>query len=123
MRRGEITFPEDQEGPLYENTFLFCLAKLLVKGPFRHYQATDKLKLLHQLLEISVDEHQRSCDIDWREDVWDDPFFENPTTDSGVIEKAERVHDRHMDSCYRAGMPNPFTFHDGRRRGLTNAGK
>lgn len=95
---------------------------LLARNPFRDYQSLDTDEILQKLLDIEVKEDQRFCELHWKDEFYDKPFFECPTNDSGDIEKAGAVHQRHKDNCYRAGLPNAPNFHDFRRTGLSKAG-
>ncbi len=90
--------------------------------PFRDYQASNGFELFQKLLEVEITEEQRSAEIYWSKTYLNKPFFESPTSDTGEIEKADAVHRRHKDACYRAGLPNAPNFHDFRREGLSNAG-
>lgn len=100
-----------KEEPLYLDSLLFTLPKLLKLHAFRDYNT------IESLLDIIPPKDINSYHIAWREDVLKTPFCSS-ASDMGAIEKANAFHRRLTEAGVRACLPEPLTIHDWRANAL-----
>ncbi|KAF2476153.1 uncharacterized protein BDR25DRAFT_350441 [Lindgomyces ingoldianus] len=95
------------EAPLYTNSLLFTLARLLSRRAFRDHST------IESLLDVIPPKNMNSVTIAWRDDILEQPVYYKPTRDTD-IETANAYHTRITDSGIRAGLLEPPTTHDWR---------
>jgi hypothetical protein len=105
-----------EKAPLFCNSLLFTLAKLLSRNAFRDFST------IESLLEFVPPKDTRSYPIAWRDDLLEQPFFLGAGR-NGSIETASAFHRRQKDAGIRACFPDPPTMHDWRANSLFLIGK
>lgn len=95
------------EAPLYTNSVLFTLARLLSRHAFRDHDT------IESILQVVPPKKMNSITIAWRDDILEEPFYCKVGRDTD-IETANSFHARNTESGIRACLPEPPTTHDWR---------